>query len=127
MPTAPPPGVTLGPTGPPPGYPSSAAAAIDASAPAVSYASGEYAIGVDPDSYDDSDHDSGGSSVNTTAFERSSESESYDLGASGITLDGQSGSSGSCPDPVPGTWCASDRQDARSTPGGGDRNVLVLR
>jgi len=55
MPTAPPPGVTLGPTGPPPGYPSSAAAAIDASAPAVSYASGEYAIGVDPDSYDDSD------------------------------------------------------------------------
>jgi MerR family transcriptional regulator, mercuric resistance operon regulatory protein len=42
-------------------------------------------------------------------------------------LSGQSGSSGSCPDPVPGTWCASDRRDAESNQGGGDRNVLVLR
>ena len=40
---------------------------------------------------------------------------------------GLSGPSGSCPDPVPGTWCAADRQDAESNPGGGDRNVLVLR
>jgi DNA-binding transcriptional MerR regulator len=36
-------------------------------------------------------------------------------------------SSGSCPDPVPGTWCAADRQDTESNPRGGDRNVLVLR
>lgn len=28
-----------------------------------------------------------------------------------------------CPDPVPGTWCAPGRQDAK----GGDRDVLVLR
>ena len=28
-----------------------------------------------------------------------------------------------CPDPVPGTWCAPDCQDAK----GGDRDVLVLR
>jgi DNA-binding transcriptional MerR regulator len=34
--------------------------------------------------------------------------------------------SGPCPDPVPGTWCAADRQDTESNPGGGDRNVLVL-
>jgi hypothetical protein len=47
--------MTLGPTGPPPGYPPSTAAGSDASVAAVSYASGEYAIGVDPDSYDDSD------------------------------------------------------------------------
>jgi MerR family transcriptional regulator, mercuric resistance operon regulatory protein len=40
---------------------------------------------------------------------------------------GLSGPSGSCPDPVPGTWCAADRQDAESTAEGGDRNVLVLR
>jgi len=55
MPTAPPPGVTLGPTGPPPGYSPSVAAGIDAGSPVVSYASGEYAIGVDPDTYDDTD------------------------------------------------------------------------
>ena len=36
-------------------------------------------------------------------------------------------SSGSCPDPVPGTWCAAGRQDTESNPRGGDRNVLVLR
>ena len=35
--------------------------------------------------------------------------------------------SGPCPDPVPGTWCMADRQDTESNPGGGDRNVLVLR
>jgi DNA-binding transcriptional MerR regulator len=40
---------------------------------------------------------------------------------------GLSGPSGSCPDPVPGTWCAADRRDAESNQGGGDRNVLVLR
>jgi DNA-binding transcriptional MerR regulator len=40
---------------------------------------------------------------------------------------GLSGPSGSCPDPVPGTWCAADRQETESNPGGGDRNVLVLR
>ncbi len=40
---------------------------------------------------------------------------------------GLSGPSGPCPDPVPGTWCPADRQDAESKPGGGDRNVLVLR
>jgi DNA-binding transcriptional MerR regulator len=32
-----------------------------------------------------------------------------------------------CPDPVPGTWCAADRQATESNAGGGDRNVLVLR
>jgi DNA-binding transcriptional MerR regulator len=32
-----------------------------------------------------------------------------------------------CPDPVPGTWCATDRQETESSAGGGDRNVLVLR
>jgi DNA-binding transcriptional MerR regulator len=32
-----------------------------------------------------------------------------------------------CPDPVPGTWCAADRQATESNSGGGDRNVLVLR
>jgi DNA-binding transcriptional MerR regulator len=32
-----------------------------------------------------------------------------------------------CPDPVPGTWCATDRQENESSAGGGDRNVLVLR
>ena len=32
-----------------------------------------------------------------------------------------------CPNPVPGTWCATDRQDTESNAGGGDRNVLVLR
>jgi DNA-binding transcriptional MerR regulator len=42
-------------------------------------------------------------------------------------LSGLSGSSGPCPDPVPGTWCAADRQDTASNAGGGDRNVLVLR
>ncbi len=55
---------------------------------------------------------------------------------------GLSGPSGPCPDPVPGTWCAADRQYTGPTPGargdagrvaahelkkGGDRNVLVLR
>jgi DNA-binding transcriptional MerR regulator len=40
---------------------------------------------------------------------------------------GLSGPSGSCPDPVPGTWCAAGRQDPESNPGGGDRDVLVLR
>ena len=40
---------------------------------------------------------------------------------------GLAGSSGSCPDPVPGTWCAADRQDTESNRGGGDANVLVLR
>jgi DNA-binding transcriptional MerR regulator len=40
---------------------------------------------------------------------------------------GLSGQSGPCPDPVPGTWCAADRQEAESNAGGGDRNVLVLR
>jgi DNA-binding transcriptional MerR regulator len=37
------------------------------------------------------------------------------------------GSSGSCPDPVPGTWRAADRHDTESNRGGGDRDVLVLR
>ena len=40
---------------------------------------------------------------------------------------GLTASSGACPDPVPGTWCAADRQEAESNAGGGDRNVLVLR
>jgi DNA-binding transcriptional MerR regulator len=40
---------------------------------------------------------------------------------------GLTASSGACPDPVPGTWCAADRQDTESDAGGGDRNVLVLR
>ena len=40
---------------------------------------------------------------------------------------GLSGQSGPCPDPVPGTWCAADRQEAELNAGGGDRNVLVLR
>ena len=40
---------------------------------------------------------------------------------------GLSGPSGPCPDPVPGTWCAADRQEAESNAGGGDRDVLVLR
>src|ERR1700733_4916418 len=40
---------------------------------------------------------------------------------------GLSGQSGPCPDPVPGTWCAADRQEAESNARGGDRNVLVLR
>ncbi len=42
-------------------------------------------------------------------------------------VEGLSGPSGPCPDPVPGTWCAADRQDIGSNLGGGDRNVLVLR
>ena len=33
---------------------------------------------------------------------------------------------GPCPDPVPGTWCATDRQQTESSPRGGDRNVLLL-
>src|SRR3984885_9019778 len=40
---------------------------------------------------------------------------------------GLSGPSGPCPDPVPGTWCATDRQETESNARGGDRNVLVLR
>ena len=32
-----------------------------------------------------------------------------------------------CPDPVPGTWCATDRLDTEPITRGGDRNVLVLR
>jgi DNA-binding transcriptional MerR regulator len=36
-------------------------------------------------------------------------------------LDGMAGPT--CPDPVPGTWCAADPQRTE----GGDRNVLVLR
>jgi DNA-binding transcriptional MerR regulator len=55
---------------------------------------------------------------------------------------GLAGSSGSCPEPVPGTWRAAGRQDPESNRGaredggraaphalrkGGDRNVLVLR
>jgi DNA-binding transcriptional MerR regulator len=40
---------------------------------------------------------------------------------------GLSGPSGPCPDPVPGTWCAVDRQGTELNQGGGDRNVLVLR
>jgi hypothetical protein len=41
-------------------------------------------------------------------------------------ITGLSGPSG-CPDPLPGTWCAADRRDTEPNPGGGDRNVLVLR
>ena len=40
---------------------------------------------------------------------------------------GLTGSSGQCPDPVPGTWCAADRRETESNAEGGDRNVLVLR
>ena len=40
---------------------------------------------------------------------------------------GLTAASGPCPDPVPGTWCAADRQDTASNSGGGDRDVLVLR
>jgi DNA-binding transcriptional MerR regulator len=40
---------------------------------------------------------------------------------------GLTASSGPCPDPVPGTWCAASRRDTESNAGGGDRNVLVLR
>jgi DNA-binding transcriptional MerR regulator len=36
-------------------------------------------------------------------------------------------SSGPCPDPVPGTWCAADPRETESNTGGGDRHVLVLR
>jgi DNA-binding transcriptional MerR regulator len=43
-----------------------------------------------------------------------------------VGLSGRSGLPGSCPDPVPGTWWAADRQDVEANPGGGDRNVLVL-
>ena len=39
---------------------------------------------------------------------------------------GLSSPSGSCPDPVPGTWCATDRQETESSLRGGDRNVLLL-
>jgi MerR family transcriptional regulator, mercuric resistance operon regulatory protein len=39
---------------------------------------------------------------------------------------GLSGPSGPCPDPVPGTWCATDRQGTESSSRGGDRNVLLL-
>jgi MerR family mercuric resistance operon transcriptional regulator len=39
---------------------------------------------------------------------------------------GLSGPSGPCPDPVPGTWCATDRQQTESSSRGGDRNVLLL-
>jgi DNA-binding transcriptional MerR regulator len=39
---------------------------------------------------------------------------------------GLSGPSGPCPDPVPGTWCATDRQETESSSRGGDRNVLLL-
>jgi hypothetical protein len=63
MPTAPPPGVTLEPTAPPPGFSRPAGASPAGSSspsastgtPPVSYASGEYTIGVDPDGYDDDD------------------------------------------------------------------------
>ena len=40
---------------------------------------------------------------------------------------GLSAPSAPCPDPVPGTWCAADRQDTEWNARGGDRNVLVLR
>jgi len=40
---------------------------------------------------------------------------------------GLTASSGPCPDPVPGTWCAADPRETESNAGGGDRNVLVLR
>jgi DNA-binding transcriptional MerR regulator len=39
---------------------------------------------------------------------------------------GLSGLPGPCPDPVPGTWCATDRQETESSSRGGDRNVLLL-
>jgi MerR family mercuric resistance operon transcriptional regulator len=39
---------------------------------------------------------------------------------------GLSGPSEPCPDPVPGTWCPTDRQETESSPRGGDRNVLLL-
>jgi DNA-binding transcriptional MerR regulator len=39
---------------------------------------------------------------------------------------GLSGPSGRCPDPVPGTWCATDRQETGSSSRGGDRDVLLL-
>jgi hypothetical protein len=63
MPTAPPPGAVLAPTAPPPGFAppdggwtaSSATARANPTPTQVPYASGEYAIGVDPDGYDDSD------------------------------------------------------------------------
>jgi DNA-binding transcriptional MerR regulator len=42
-------------------------------------------------------------------------------------LGGLSGTSGRCPDPLPGTWRAAGRQDAESDPRGGERNVLMLR
>jgi DNA-binding transcriptional MerR regulator len=45
----------------------------------------------------------------------------------GLSAPPGSGPSGPCPDPVPGTWRPADRQDTESKPGGGDRNVLVLR
>jgi DNA-binding transcriptional MerR regulator len=32
-----------------------------------------------------------------------------------------------CPDPVPGTWCATDRPNPTANPRGGDLDVLVLR
>jgi DNA-binding transcriptional MerR regulator len=40
---------------------------------------------------------------------------------------GLSAPSAPCPDPVPGTWCAADRQETESYVEGGDRNVLMLR
>ena len=39
---------------------------------------------------------------------------------------GLSGPSGPCPDPVPGTWCATDRRETEASSRGGDRNVLLL-
>ena len=39
---------------------------------------------------------------------------------------GLSSPSEPCPDPVPGTWCATDRQQTESSSRGGDRNVLLL-
>ena len=39
---------------------------------------------------------------------------------------GLSSPSEPCPDPVPGTWCATDRQETESSLRGGDRNVLLL-
>jgi DNA-binding transcriptional MerR regulator len=51
-----------------------------------------------------------------------------DLSAMIAGLAGVAGSPGrSCPDPVPGTWCAADRPDPEATTRGGDRNVLMLR
>jgi uncharacterized protein DUF6600 len=64
MPSAPPPGAVLTPTAPPPGFPAPSGAPAGSGPPSatagatgapVSYASGEYAIGVDSDAYDDSD------------------------------------------------------------------------